>query len=254
MPPVTPPPPIIASDPSIQAIPSDTQSLEPSIQAQTNETNPNPIDTDQKPCTIIKSDQDQASQLKKSGKSIALRKSLPKPDEELKKENITKPNLQSPLSTNQSVTKLCKKTTQITPVASASSTKTPNLHKNNSNKNANILTAALVNESSDSSDSGSSDFDDANSRKILLKQNSIIKAVENASGSGDMTVKNSYANVLGKFYSRKHSSMASALELAANEMEIAMTKITKRGRQSSSSTNLPADLRMGNYPAKVNPV
>lgn len=169
-------------------------------------------------------------------------------------------NLIEVKSTAQAIaTKVVRKSVApITPVASSSTT-TPATKAINSNRTNVIISspsleAALENESNvqTTSDSDRSDNSDEGEDPILpvLVPKPITPSEPNSTGYKS----NSYANVLGKFYSRESSSIAMALESAANELEMSVASklSSKRSKQVQQHLEVPADLRIGNYPAKVN--
>jgi len=156
----------------------------------------------------------------------------------------------------QPLAKIAKKNTpQITPVTSAS--KATSSNRTNVVITSPALQAALENESnargssSESERSDSDGGDESHKRVVLTPLKPAVQV-----GNSPVAKPNSYANVLGKFYSRQNSSIVVALESAAGEFEASvsssLSKLSgKRGKQVAQNAELPADLRVGNYPAKV---
>ncbi len=276
VPPLTPPPTSPVKDPELITTPADTRSTE----AKPSEDMKSIVVSATLPSLV-------------ENKKLQANKSTTKDESAIKKKE--NPNNTSTTTNNTKsatsplmITKILKKqpsSTQITPVTSSnkSSSNKGNLSAKPSTP---VLTAALVKaESSDTSsdssdDSSTCDFNEnqsitsinnstsegtATSKRIVLKQqlNANIKkengnkqsAAADSSSSISKNI-NSYANVLGKFYSRRYSPMANILEMAAGELETSLTNktISKRGKQhhGTAKVALPADLRVGNYPAKCN--
>ena len=142
-----------------------------------------------------------------------------------------------------------------------SKTKVPDteLDQEDSTKASQLVEAALLNE--DALDEKS----EAELKAEPVKLNQIKKindSINDQSPKQDTNDKpaNGYSNVLGKFYSRRHGAMASALEIAScvaeTELSLATSAQTKLGSKKSRAANaaLPNDLRMGHYPAKVSSI
>lgn len=153
-----------------------------------------------------------------------------------------------------------KSVTPITPVASSSTTtlatKAINSNRTNVIISSPTLAAALENESNvqTTSDSDRSEDSDEGEEPILpvFVPKPITPTQSEPKSTGYKS--NSYANVLGKFYSREGSTSAMALESEANELEMSVaSKLSgKRSKKVQQHLEVAADLRIGNYPAKVN--
>lgn len=187
---------------------------------------------------------------------LISRKSLIKHEEDVKKDVLMKTN--GPLS-NQPVTKIVKKNIPITQVTP--NTKSTISGKTSIKNSSPALTAALENDSSDTnlsdSDENNSMLNTSNSDKRSLSKQNMTSKLESALTENSNKNLNSYANVLGKFYSRRNGSMGNALELAANDFEATLYSTSsktsgKRTKHNSAISSLPPDLRVGNYPAKCN--
>ncbi len=274
---------------------SPVKETEPNKHKDTHSTESKPLG-DIKPTLIPATIPSSVDNIKNQpNKSLVISKTSVAKDETLikKKENTT--NAATPRATTPplAMTKTLKKqqlTTHITPVTS-----NKKFSKNRANSSIKpstpVLSAALEkhessNLSSESSEESSvcdlnhnqsnSSLNNSTSegtiKRVVLKHkfNANIKEEENSVDgiSKQLPVAenllsnnkslNSYSNVLGKFYSRRQSSIANILEIAANELETSLTNkaTNKRAKhqhqQASAAIVLPPDLRVGNYPAKCN--